>query len=347
MMKKTMKRWLALAAAMAIAVTLTACGGIGAGNKSNPPPANAGTSSSQPVNSNGAETDFPKDTIKVICSWAAGGQADVVCRILTDRLSQELGVPVIVENVTGNGGQVAAIEYMQAATDGYTLLYTSDVVQYLAPRVASTQYDPAQMVPLCTTASNGFGIIANVDTGVTSLKELKDYADKEGMITVGVTGKTGAITYELLNTLFKKMEINAEFMVFDNGPAVAMEIVGKHIDCGIAIDPQCDQYVQDGRVNYIASFLEDGHAVEGANTIPSVASQGYDITCANPNMLVAKAGTDQAILDKLVDALKNCQSDFNAKCLELGYTPNMTFESDLTDYLTELDTLYAGMAAGN
>ena len=345
-MKKAMKRLVAMLMAIAMCSALAACGG----NTESPDKSPTGNQSQQQGTNSagtGTESNYPTGTIKVVCSWAAGGQADTVCRILTDLLSEQLGVPVIVENTTGNGGQVAAIEYMQAEADGYTLLYTSDVVQYLAPRVASVQYDPAKMIPLCTTASNGFGLIVNTDIGVTDLAGLKEYANQAGTITVGVTGRTGAITYELLNSLFKAMDVNAEFMVFDNGPAVALEVVGKHIDCGIDNDPQCDQYVLDGSVNYIASFLDDGHAVEGADTIPSVASQGYDISCANPNMIVAKAGTDQAVLDKLNEALKNCQPDFEAKCKELGYTPNMTFGDELTDYLAELDTLYAGMAAGN
>ena len=296
---------------------------------------------------NTSESGYPSGAITVVCSWAAGGQADTVCRIYTNLLSEEMGVPVVVENVTGNGGQVAAIEYMQEDADGYTLLYTSDVIQYLAPRVAEVEYDPAQMIPLCTTASNGFGVIVNSGSGITDLAGLKKYADEAGSLTVGVTGRTGAITYELLNALFKEMDINAEYMVFDNGPAVALEVVGGHIDCGIAIDPQCDQYVQDGSVNYIASFLEDGHPVEGIEVVPSVVSQGYDITCANPNMFAAKAGTDQAIIDTLTEALKNCQADFEAKCKELNYTPDVVFDDDLAAYLEELDSLYESMASGS
>lgn len=341
-MKKLTRRLTAMFMAIAMCAGLAGCGGNegGADNPSASPASGAQSGT-------GAETDYPTGTITVVCSWAAGGQADTVCRILTNLLSEELGVPVVVENVTGNGGQVAAIEYMQEEADGYTLLYTSDVIQYLAPRVAEVEYDPAQMVPLCTTASNGFGVMVNSETGITDLAGLKAYADEVGTLTVGVTGRTGAITYELLNALFKEMGVNAEYMVFDNGPAVAMEVVGNHIDCGIAIDPQCDQYVVDGSVNYIASFLDDGHPIEGADTVPSVASQGYDISCANPNMIVAKAGTDQAILDKLVEALKNCQSDFEAKCQELNYTPDMTFGDELSSYLADLDALYADMASGS
>ncbi len=345
-MKKTMKKWIGILAAFSLsAVTLTACSDTSPQEPQKP--AETSAEKNEQISSGAAETDYPKESIKVICSWAAGGQADTVCRIMTDLLSAELGVPVVVENITGNGGQVAAIEYMQAEADGYTLLYTSDVVQYLVPRVTSVQYDPAQMVPLCTTALNGFGLIVNTDTGATNLEEFKAYADQVGTVTVGVTGRTGAITYELLNTLFQDMGINAEFMVFDNGPAVAMEVVGKHIDCGIAIDPQCDQYVLDGSVNYIASFLEEGHPVDGADTVPSVVSQGYDITCANPNMFAAKAGTDQAVLNKLTEALKNCQDDFEAKCQELNYIPGVTFGEELDSFLADLDKLYEGMAAGN
>lgn len=340
-MKKAMKKLTALFVAGAMCATMAACSSDPgtAGEASGPASASSGGTA--------AETDYPTGPITVVCSWAAGGQADTVCRIYTNLLSEELGVPVVVENITGNGGQVAAIEFMQDEADGYTLLYTSDVIQYLAPRVAEVEYDPAQMVPLCTTASNGFGVMVNSSTGITDLAGLKAYADEVGVLTVGVTGRTGAITYELLNSLFKQMEVNAEFMVFDNGSAVAMEVVGGHIDCGIAIDPQCDQYVVDGSINYIASFLEDGHPIEGAETVPSVASQGYDITCANPNMFAAKAGTDQAILDKLTEALQNCQADFEAKCEELNYTPDVAFGDELTNYLAELDDLYAGMASGN
>lgn len=290
------------------------------------------------------ETDYPKDTITVICSWAAGGQADVVCRIMTDLLSKELGCSVIVENIKGTGGQVAAIEYMEKEADGYSLIYSSDVIRFLAPRVAEVSYDPMQMVPLCTTASNGFGVIVNAKNGVTNLEELKAYAEENSPLTCAVTGKTGAITYELMKKLFTDMGIDVEYMVFDSGAAVATEIVGGHVDVGIAIDPLCDQYVQDGSINYIASFLEDGHEIEGCDKVVSCVEQGYDITCANPNMLCAKAGTDQAIIDKLTAALANIQGDFEAKCIELGYTPNMVLGEELDTYLGELDTFYAGMA---
>ncbi len=351
MMKKTWKRGLALVLGAAL-LGCTACAKsegtkeTAAATTAAATTAAAAESKETEAASAAAETDYPKDTIKVICSWAAGGQADVVCRILTDLLSKEMGATIIVENITGTGGQVAAIEYMNAESSGYELIYSSDVIRFLAPRVAQISYDPMQMVPLCTTASNGFGVIVNGSKGIKNLEDLKAYAADNSPLTCAVTGKTGAITYELMNALFKEMGVDVEFMVFDSGAAVASEVVGGHVDVGIAIDPLCDQYVQDGSVSYIASFLEDGHEIEGCDKAESCVAQGYDLTCANPNMLCAKAGTDQAIIDKLTAALENIRDDFNARCEELGYTPNMVFGEELDSYLAELDELYAGMAEG-
>lgn len=287
---------------------------------------------------------YPEKAITVICSWAAGGQADIVCRIYTDLLSKEFGQPIVVENITGTGGQVAAIEYMNAEPDGYTWIYSSDTIRFLAPRVSEVSYDPAQMVPLCTTASNGFGVIVNPASGVTNLEELKAYADANGPLTCAVTGRTGAITYELMNALFKELGIDAEFMVFDSGPIVANEVVGGNVDVGIAINPLDDQFTVEGSVNYIASFLGDGYEIEGYGKVASCVEQGVDLTCANPNMICVKAGTDQAIIDKIVAAMKAVQPEFEAKCLELGYSPCVKFDDELDSYLSELDALYLGMA---
>lgn len=287
---------------------------------------------------------YPEETITIICSWAAGGQADVACRLLADLLAEELGISIIVENVTGTGGQVAAIEYMDAPTDGYTLLYSSDVIRFLAPRVTEIAYNPEEMIPLCTTCSNCFGVIVNPASGITNLEQLKAYADENGPLNCGVTGKAGAITYEMMNALFKMMDIDVEYMVFESGAVVANEVVGGHVDVGIAIDPLCDQFVQEGSVNYIASFLENGREIEGGYVIPSCIEQGYDLSNADPNLLCARTGTDQAIIDKLSAALDNIKDEFAVKCEEAGLVSNMTTGSELEDYLNELDKMYAEMA---
>ena len=288
--------------------------------------------------------EYPEKAITVVCSWAAGGQADLICRIVTDLLSKELDTPIIVENITGSGGQVAAIEYMNAESDGYKLIYSSDSIRFLAPRVAQVTYDPFAMIPLCTTANNGFGVIVNGESGIENLADLKKYAEESGLITVAVTGRTGAMTYELLNALFMEMGVTAEYMVYGSGAEVANEIVGGHVDVGIAIDPLCDQFAQEGSVNYIASFLPEGHEIEGVGQIPTASSQGYEIVCANPNMICAKVGTDQAILDKLTAALKAIEPEFTKTCLERGFLPNMVFGDELNAQLAALDELYAEMA---
>lgn len=316
-----MKRFTALFLSLVLSFALTACG-------------------------NSQKVEFPNETITLICPWAVGGGGDVVCRVMADLLGEELGTKVIVENITGSGGQVGTIQYMDAEPDGYTLLFCSDVLLYLTPRVMQVDYDPELLRPVSTLITNGFGVIVNPDSGITNLAELKAFADAGGALTCGVMGKEGAINYEIMNALFTKMDIDVEYIIFGSGAEVATEVLGGHIDMGIAVNPLCDQYLQEGSLNYIVSFLADGYEVEGCERISSTTEQGYDVTTANPNMLCIKSDTPDEVAGILTQAMKNISGELSAKLTELGHNPLILFDGDLDSYLAELDTIYAQMAEG-
>jgi len=346
-----MKKFTAIILAMVLLFSLTACG------NSQTPPASSESAQSSAVSDGNSQlsevsseavqtTDFPKSTITIICPWAVGGGGDVVCRIMAELLGKELGTNVIVENITGSGGQVGTIQYMDANPDGYTLLFASDVLLYLTPRVMEIDYDPDMLQTICTLFTNGYGLIVNPNSGITNLAELKAHADANGPLTCGVMGLTGAINYEIMNALFTKMDIAVEFMVFGSGAEVATEVLGGHIDMAIAVNPLCDQYLQEGSLNYIASFLADGYEVEGCERVPSTTEQGYDVTTANPNILCVKSDTPDEVVDILSQAMKNISGDLAEKMAELRYNPYILFDAELETYMDGLDKAYALMAEG-
>ena len=67
-----------------------------------------------------AQTPFPSKVIKLIVPVAPGGGADAVARMVTEKMSQSLGTPIIIENKAGASGSIAAMEVARAAPDGYT-----------------------------------------------------------------------------------------------------------------------------------------------------------------------------------------------------------------------------------
>jgi len=130
---------LILAAAM-LTATLSGC--------ANPTPSTSGTgthstntsAASSAGDSTGKDVDFPKNSITVFCGYSAGGGSDYAARVLAEGLSKELGVPVIVENITGSGGWVLWNDILANESkynDGYS------IVQVATPNWTMASYDTA------------------------------------------------------------------------------------------------------------------------------------------------------------------------------------------------------------
>src|SRR5687767_1937479 len=110
--------------------------------------ATAALLAASPANSQGA-ADYPNRPIKVVVTVPAGGGVDTVTRMVTDRMRQRLGQPMVIENRGGAGGNIAAQEVFTAEPDGYTLMasqpapITTNAVLY-----KKLNFDPTQFVPV-------------------------------------------------------------------------------------------------------------------------------------------------------------------------------------------------------
>jgi tripartite-type tricarboxylate transporter receptor subunit TctC len=86
--------------------------------------------------------------VTVVVPFPAGGNTDIVARILTKRLTEKLGQPFVVDNRGGASGAIAAANVAQAPADGYTLLFGSTPQIAIVPFVQKVTYDPAKdLVP--------------------------------------------------------------------------------------------------------------------------------------------------------------------------------------------------------
>ena len=88
-----------------------------------------------------AAQSFPSRPITMIVPFAAGGPTDVIARVIGERMGQSLGQPVVIENVTGAGGTIAAGRVARAAPDGYTLDLATWSTHVVTPVLYQLQYD--------------------------------------------------------------------------------------------------------------------------------------------------------------------------------------------------------------
>jgi tripartite-type tricarboxylate transporter receptor subunit TctC len=154
--------------------------------------------------------DWPAKTVRIIVPFPAGGSADLLPRVVGEKLSQQWGQPVIVDNRPGAAGNIGATAVYQAEPDGYTLLSAPPpplvINRLLYPKLA---YDSTQFVPMTVIAAIPNVLLVHPKVGVNSVAELIALAKKNpGKLNYASQG-SGA-TSHLTTELFKSMAGGAE-----------------------------------------------------------------------------------------------------------------------------------------
>jgi len=153
-----------------------------------------------------AQLSFPTRTIRVLSGFTAGTAADVIARILADKLSDELGSPVIVENVVGASGNVAGDRVAKAEPDGHTLVLAASSAIVINPSIYKKMtYDPIRdLAPIARVCSYANILIVNNDLPVKNVHELVELARaRPGVLTYGHPG--AGTTIHLSGELLKSM----------------------------------------------------------------------------------------------------------------------------------------------
>jgi len=264
---------------------------------------------------------YPERPVTVVVPFAAGGATDVIARIYADHMSRTLGQQLVIENVTGAGGTIAATRVARASPDGYTLLMgnlgTQAASVGLYPNLA---YDPrTDFAPIMNAAATPMLVAAKNDLPVKDFREFVAYvkanAGKLNYGTGGV-GATSHLTCLFLDTL---LDVKVQHVPFrGSGPALNALIAGQ-------IDYVCDQTVgivpqiQGRQVKGLVAAVKTRIPV--IPDVPTSEEQGLpQFQAAGWNALFAPKGTPADIVEKLNAAAKAALRDetVRKRLLELG-----------------------------
>ena len=138
---------------------------------------------------NAAAQSFPSRPITMIVPFAAGGPTDVIARVIGERMGQSLGQPVVIENVTGAGGTIAAGRVARATADGYTLgigHWSTHVVNgaiYALPYDLVRDFEPIAQLP-----ANPMLVVSRNTLPAKNLTELVAWIKANPGATIGTAG---------------------------------------------------------------------------------------------------------------------------------------------------------------
>jgi tripartite-type tricarboxylate transporter receptor subunit TctC len=246
--------------------------------------------------------DYPSRSIRLIIPFPPGGSNDVVGRIIANQLGHSLGQQVFVDNRSGAGGVVGSDLAAKATPDGYTLLVIS-IAHAVDPWLYKTPFDPVKdFAPVSIFATGTNVLTVNPKLPVNSVQELLAYAkDKPGVLNYASAG-IGSFQH-LSGELFKLMShSDIQHVPYKGGGPAMLAVIAGEAQVMFSSIVQTVPSIQAGSLRALATGGEKKSAIlPDLPTIGESGVPGYIAT--NWWGVVAPAGTPQAIVDKLHDAV--------------------------------------------
>jgi tripartite-type tricarboxylate transporter receptor subunit TctC len=242
--------------------------------------------------------------VRILVGFPAGGGTDGIARTLAERLKDELGAPVIVENRAGAGGQIAAQALKAAPADGSTYFISHDHTISILPLVVKNPgFDPAQdFVPVAGFATFVNALAVSPGTPAKNFNEyLAAIRAQGGKSAVGVPAPASVPEF-LVKVIGEKYKLDLVSVPYRGSAPMIADMLASQLPAGIASVPEFVENHKAGKLRVIAVLGAARQAV--LPEVPTFAELGLaGFEYAPYYAFFAPAGTPRAELDRFAAAL--------------------------------------------
>ncbi len=290
-----------------------------------------------------ASPDYPKQSIRIVVPYAAGGMTDVVARVVGQKLGEGLGQPVVIENKPGASTITGADVVATAKPDGYTLLAATNTTLTINPWLFKTlRYDAVKSFsPIALVAVAPSVIVVNAKLPANSLAELVAMAkQKPGVLSYASYGN-GSSAHLAGEMLRARADIDVLHVPYKgSAPAKAATVAG---EVSMTFEPAftAAPLIKGGQLKPLA--VMGSKRSDAMPNIPTVAEAGY------PGMemqawvgFVAPAGTPADITTKLAAEIKKVMAmpEIRKQMMDSGAVPVGYYGADFSGYMKEEGAKY-------
>ena len=245
---------------------------------------------------------YPDRPIHMIVPFAAGGNADIVGRLIGEQMSQALGQPVVIDNKGGAGGSIGAEAVARATPDGYTLLVGSNGPLTVNPFVqAKLGYDPLKdFAPVALTSYAPHCIILNNKVAAKTLPELIAQSKKE-QLSIATSG-VGSATHMTLERFKAATGANVVHVPYRSGGALMPDLIGGSIQAAMTELSTALHLHKAGQAHIVA--IASLKRSQQAPDIQTFIEGGVkDFTASSYIGILAPAKTPAAVIAQLQKAV--------------------------------------------
>jgi tripartite-type tricarboxylate transporter receptor subunit TctC len=269
-----------------------------------------------------AQGGYPDHAVRMIVGYPPAGPVDIIARIMSDKLTEIWSQPVVVENVSGAGGNIAGDRVAKAAPDGYTLLVATNAQLAVNPSLYTKMtYDPAKdLMPISQAVYSPNILVVPNDVPAKTVQELAAYARSRTAEKLTFASAGVGTTQHLAGELFKAMaNIDIQHVPYRGAAPVITDLLGGRLTMYFGAISPLIPLVREGKVRALA--VTSAERFGASPDLPTMIEAGFPGFVSILSIgLMAPAGTSPAIIDKIhQDNLKVLAlADVRAKLSDIG-----------------------------
>ncbi|HTS84545.1 MAG TPA: tripartite tricarboxylate transporter substrate binding protein [Usitatibacter sp.] len=250
---------------------------------------------------------WPERPIKLYIGYAAGGSTDVVARIISGKLGDALGQPIVIENKPGSAGDLAAELMLQAPADGYTLMMSTVALHAINPGLYQQKFDAVNdFAPIAIVCSYPMIMIASPATSFHTLAELKAASDNAPMFysSSGV-GSPGHLAGELL---VKATGDKLTHVPYKGGSPSVLAVVTGDAQLNFATLPAVVPQIRAGKVRAVGlASKQRNPAVPDVPTMEELGLRDFEV--GTWSAIIAPKGVPPEVVQKVNAAVNAVLND--------------------------------------
>lgn len=266
---------------------------------------------------------YPSKSLKIVVPFGAGGVADLTARTVAQKMGENMGQSIVIENKPGAGGVVATDAVAKSAPDGYTLLLMSNATAVSAGLFKSLPYDAEKdLIPLSVLGTFDIAIVVPQESKFANLSDLLAFAKANpGKLNIGSIN-VGS-TQHLAAELFKSTAgIDAQVVPFNGTPAVLTALRGGQIDVGVEILAPVLPQIKGQALRALA--VTGDKRAAALPQVPTAKEMGVKtLYAASWNALAAPAKTPRDIVQRLNQEIQSAlnNTDVRKKLIDMNVDP--------------------------
>ena len=261
-----------------------------------------------------AQAAWPSRNIRMVCSYPAGGQTDLLARAFGDFIARQVGKTVVNENKAGASGSIGAADVARAEPDGHTILCSISTT-YVMNRVMMKNpgYDMDKDLTLVSVIPGaGLLLIASLASGVKSLDDFVTFARKKGQVNFG-TYSAGSSPHMTINELNKQYGLKIEPVHYRGEAPMWTGLMDGTLDVAMGSYTAAQSVLQSNNGILFAVHSKKVDAIPDIKTLPEQGATSKFFTISGFSGWAVPKATPQPIVDRLSELFVAANDDPKVK----------------------------------